>query len=103
LFLLFPKPFDSGTVSVLLKPKVSGTVSVCQKPKVSGTLSGPQKPRIFRSDEMMIKNCYPLPLISELVNELRSAKIFMKLDIQWGYNTVRIKEGDEWKAVIQTN
>jgi hypothetical protein len=53
-------------------------------------------------NEMTIKNRYPLPLISELVNKLRSAKIFTKLDIRWGYNDVRIKEGDEWKVAFRT-
>jgi hypothetical protein len=52
---------------------------------------------------MTIKNQYPLPLISELVNKLRGAKYFIKLDIHWGYNNVCIKEGDEWKAVFRTN
>ena len=27
----------------------------------------------------------------------------MKIDIQWGYNNIWIKEGDEWKAVFRTN
>ena len=27
----------------------------------------------------------------------------MKLDVQWGYNNVKIKEGDEWKAAFRTN
>ena len=27
----------------------------------------------------------------------------MKLDVRWGYNNVRIKEGDEWKAAFRTN
>ena len=35
-----------------------------------------------------IKNCYPLPLINDLVNQLRSAKYFTKLDVRWGYNNV---------------
>ncbi|GLB45814.1 putative retrotransposable element tf2 155 kda protein type 1-like [Lyophyllum shimeji] len=42
-----------------------------------------------------VKNRYPLPLISELINNLRGAQYFTKLDVQWGYNNVRIKEGDE--------
>ncbi len=52
---------------------------------------------------MTIKNRYPLPLISELMDKLRGAKYFSKLDVRWGYNNVRIKSGDEWKAAFRTN
>ena len=54
-------------------------------------------------NEMTIKNRYPLPLISELIDKLTHAKIFSKMDIRWGYNNIRIKEGDEWKAAFRTN
>ena len=54
-------------------------------------------------NEITVKNRYPLPLISELVNKLKGAKYFTKLDVRWGYNNVRIKEGDEWKAAFRTN
>jgi len=54
-------------------------------------------------NDMTVKNKYPLPLISELVNQLRGAKYFTKLDVRWGFNNVRIKEGDEWKAAFRTN
>ena len=27
-------------------------------------------------------------------------KMFTKMDLQWGYNNVRIKEGDEWKMAF---
>jgi hypothetical protein len=50
-----------------------------------------------------IKNKYPLPLISELIEKLRGAKYFTKLDVRWGFNNVRMKEGDEWKAAFRTN
>jgi len=49
------------------------------------------------------KNRYPLPLIDDLIHHLRGARYFMKLDVHWGYNNVRIKEGDEWKAAFCTN
>jgi len=50
-----------------------------------------------------IKNRYLLPLISELVFQLRRAQYFTKLDVRWGFNNVRIKPGDEWKAAFRTN
>jgi len=52
---------------------------------------------------MTVKNKYSLPLISELVSQLRRAKYFTKLDICWGFNNVCIKPGDEWKAAFWTN
>ena len=51
---------------------------------------------------MMIKNHYPLPLIQELIDKLKLSKVFSKMDIQWGYNNIQIKEGDEWKAAFRT-
>jgi hypothetical protein len=56
-----------------------------------------------RLNDMTIKNRYPLPLISELMDKLKGAKHFTKLDIRWGYNNVRLKEGDEHKAAFITN
>ncbi|QRW07681.1 Transposon Tf2-1 polyprotein [Ceratobasidium sp. AG-Ba] len=53
-------------------------------------------------NDMTIKNAYPLPLVKDLLITLRKAKIFTKLDLKWGYNLVRIKEGDEWKAAFKT-
>src|SRR6266702_1907045 len=52
---------------------------------------------------MTVKNKYPLPLIPELIAKLGGAKYFTKLDVRWGFNNVRMKEGDEWKAAFRTN
>ena len=54
-------------------------------------------------NDWTIKNAYPLPLISELTDKLKDAKYFTKLDVRWGYNNVRIKDGDQWKAAFKTN
>jgi len=49
-----------------------------------------------------VKNNYPLPLISDLLDKLKGANIFTKMDIRWGYNNVRIKKEDQWKAAFAT-
>jgi len=49
-----------------------------------------------------VKNNYPLPLISDLTDSIGKKKVFTKIDLCWGYNNVRIKEGDEWKAAFLT-
>ena len=48
----------------------------------------------------MIKNGYPLLLITDILDGVRKRKVFTKLDLRWGYNNIRIKEGDEWKAAF---
>ena len=49
-----------------------------------------------------IKNNYPLPLISDLIDSIEKKKVFTKMDLMWEYNNIRIKEGDEWKAAFST-
>lgn len=53
-------------------------------------------------NEWTIKNAYSLPLIQDLIDGLQGMKYFTKLDIQWGYNNIRIRKGDEWKAAFRT-
>jgi hypothetical protein len=49
-----------------------------------------------------VKNRYPLPLISEMLDRVREARIFTKLDLRGAYNLIRIKEGDEYKTAFRT-
>src|SRR5438309_11725673 len=42
-----------------------------------------------------ICNNYPLPLISQLIDKLKGSTMYTKMDLQWGYNNVHIKRGDE--------
>ena len=53
-------------------------------------------------NEWTIKNNYPLPLISDVVENIDTKKVFTKMDLRWEYNNVQIKEGDEWKAAFIT-
>ncbi len=54
-------------------------------------------------NEITVKNSYPLPLVSNVLTHLCDAEFFTILDLQWGFNNVQIKEGDEWKAAFRTN
>jgi len=47
-----------------------------------------------------IKNNYLLPLILDVLENIGTKKVFTKMDLRWGYNNVRIQEGDEWKAAF---
>ena len=51
-------------------------------------------------NEWTIKNSYPLPLITDIVENICTKKVFTKMDLGWGYNNVWIREGNEWNAVF---
>ena len=53
-------------------------------------------------NEWMVKNNYPLPLISDVIKNISTKRMFTKMDLRWGYNNIRIKEGDKWKVVFTT-
>jgi len=38
-------------------------------------------------NNQMIKNNYPLSLITELINNMGSKKVFTKMDLRWGSTT----------------
>src|SRR5258705_10938928 len=45
-------------------------------------------------NEIMVKNSYPLPLVSDVLTHLFIAEFFTVLDLRPGFNTVQIKEGN---------
>jgi len=48
-----------------------------------------------RLNKQTVKNNYPLPLITDLVDSMGNKKLFTKMDLGWDYNNMRIKEEDE--------
>jgi Reverse transcriptase (RNA-dependent DNA polymerase) len=45
---------------------------------------------------------YPLPLISDLLDAPRKARLYTKIDLRHAYHLVRVSEGDEWKTAFRT-
>jgi len=54
-------------------------------------------------NDQTVKNKYPLPLITDLIDNMGSKQVFTKIDLWWGFNNIRIKEGDEWKGAFTTH
>jgi len=70
-------------------------------PKKEGLLRLVQDYR--KLNQVTIKNKILLPLIGEVIDKLKEAKYFNKLDLILEYNNVWINKGDEWKAAFLTN
>ena len=47
-----------------------------------------------------VKNNYSLPLISNIIENIGTKRVFTKIDLQWGYNNVQIKKGDKQKMAF---
>ncbi|KAF7773493.1 transcriptional regulator family: Zinc finger, CCHC-type [Agaricus bisporus var. burnettii] len=96
------KFLDENLATNRIRPSKSPYAAPCFfVPKKDGSLRLCQDYR--KLNDITIKDKTPLPLISEVLDQLKDAKVFNKLDIIWGYNNVRIREGDEWKAAFLTN
>jgi len=46
-------------------------------------------------NEWTVKNNYLLPLISDIIENISTKRVFIKMDLWWEYNNIRIKEGDK--------
>jgi len=53
-------------------------------------------------NKITVKNRYPLPLTSEIMDRLKGATRFTRLDIRDAFNRLRVAKGDEWKTAFRT-
>jgi len=53
-------------------------------------------------NKVTVHNKYPIPLMTELRDQVRDAQIFTKLDLKDGFHLIRIRKGDEWKTAFRT-
>jgi hypothetical protein len=79
---------SSAGATIIFVPKKDGSLRLCVD---------------YRGlNKVTIKDRTPLPLMTELRERLAKATIFTLLDLENGYNLIRIKEGDEWKTAFRT-
>src|SRR5467141_3766229 len=73
---------------VLFAKKKDGTLRLCVD---------------FRNlNKLTWKDRYPIPLVTNLLDQLGSAKVYTKLDVRTGYYNVRVAAGHEWKTAFRT-
>lgn len=73
---------------ILFVPKKNGKLRLCVDYR--------------KLNDITVKNCYPLPLISELRDTLVGAQWFTAIDLKGAYNLIRMKKGEEWKTAFIT-
>eukprot|EP00253_Pinus_taeda_P028476 PITA_28476 len=53
-------------------------------------------------NKITIKNRYPLPRIDDVLDQLKEAVYFFKLDLHSGYHQVKVAKQDAWKTTFKT-
>ncbi len=85
----FIRPSESPAgYPVLFQKKKDGSLRLCVDYK--------------KLNAVTVRNSYPIPLISDIIERVKGATHFTKLDLRSAYNLIRIREGDEYKTAFRT-
>jgi hypothetical protein len=90
---LIQKHFIRPSVSpwgapVLLAKKKDGSIRLCVDYR--------------RLNKVIIKNKYPLSRIDDVLDQLKGASVFSKINLRSGYHQIRIKSSDVSKTAFRT-
>ena len=88
-------------VSLIVESKLRYVVSYFYIPKKDGSLQLVQDYR--KLNQVIIKDKTLLSLIEKVIDKLKEAKYFNKLDLIQRYNNIQIKEEDKQKVAFLTN
>ncbi|XP_026399605.1 uncharacterized protein LOC113295486 [Papaver somniferum] len=54
-------------------------------------------------NDIIVKEKYPIPVIEELLDELKGSFVFSKIDLRAGYHQIRVSPGDTQKTAFKTH
>ena len=54
-------------------------------------------------NKIIVKNRYPIPWIDDLLDQLKGAKFFSNIYLNFGYHQVSIKQTNVWKTTFKSN
>ena len=98
-----------GTRQFITEALAKGYITDSKSPYASGLFYRAKKDGKLRPimdyrtlNKWTVRDTYPLPLIGNILDHLQGKTHFTKFDIRWGYNNIRIKEEDRWKAAFKT-
>ncbi|GKB91985.1 putative reverse transcriptase domain-containing protein [Tanacetum coccineum] len=53
-------------------------------------------------NKLTVKNCYPLPRIDDLFDQLQGSSVYSKIDLRSGYHQLRVRDEDIPKTAFRT-